>query len=268
MDERSWIPAEIPLDKHNSARVYDYWLGGYHNFEIDRAMGDRVIAAYPDIRLAAHANRAFLRRAVEFCTSQGVDQFLDLGSGLPTVGNVHEVAQSVNPAAHVVYVDKDPVAVAHSLAILQDTPSVTAIQMDIRQPDQVLAHPEVQRLLDFDRPVTVLLLSILHAFPEDEIAYGTVQILRDALASGSYIAISHGTTEGGPEDVLRQIEQIYARSPHKLRSRAEIQRFFAGFEMVDPGLVYIPLWRPEEPDDVFLDAPERVLAFAGVGRKP
>lgn len=268
MDERSWIPAEITLDRPNSARVYDYWLGGYHNFEIDRTMGDRVMTVYPDIRLAAHANRAFLRRAVEFCAAQGIDQFLDLGSGLPTVGNVHQIAQAANPAAHVVYVDKDPVVVAHSLAMLQDDPHVTAIQVDIRQPDQVLAHPEVQRLLDFDRPMAVLLLSILHAFPEDEIAYGTVRVLRDALSSGSYLAVSHGTSEGGPADALEQIEQLYANRPHKLRSRAEVQRFFDGLEMVDPGLVYIPLWRSEGPDDVFIDTPERVLAFAGVGRKP
>jgi hypothetical protein len=269
MSKKTWIPDEIPLDKPNVARIYDYWLGGYHNFEIDRAMGEKVVEIYPDVRLAARSNRAFLRRAVEFCLAQGIDQFLDVGSGLPTVGNVHEIAQAANPAAHVVYVDIDPVAVMHSRAILKDNPNATAIQADARQMDQIINHAEVRGLLDFGRPVAALLVALLHAIPEDEGAYGAVRTLRDALAPGSYMVISHSTLEGVPEEIKR-LQKLFAHSgsPTNLRSFAEIRRFFDGLELVEPGLVYYPLWRPEGPDDDLLDCPERCTASAGVGRKP
>jgi hypothetical protein len=269
MDAETWIPEEIPLDQHSSARVYDYWLGGSHNFEVDRIMGDKAAAIYPDVRLVAQANRAFLRRAVQFLVAQGIDQFLDIGSGIPTVGNVHEVAQTANPAARVVYVDIDPVAVAHSLAMLEDNPNATAIRADARQPDRILNHPEVVDLLDFNRPMAVLLLTILHAIADDEIVYGLVRTLRDALAPGSYMAITHATYDIGPKEILERLHQLYAHAgrENEMRTHTEIQRFFEGFEMVEPGLVPTPLWRPEGSDDVFIDEPERSMAFAGVGRK-
>jgi len=270
MNTSIWIPEGIPLDKPNAARIYDYLLGGYHNFEIDRLAAEKVIEIYPDSRLATQACRAFLRRVVNFLAEQGIDQFLDIGSGIPTVGNVHEVAQRANPAARVVYVDIDPVAVAHSKAILKDNPNATAIQADARQPERILGHPEVQQLLDFDRPVAVLLLLLLHAIPDDEEAYSLVRTLRDALVPGSYIAISHGTRDDAPPGVLDQLNKLTKATPTptKDRSWAEILHFFEGLELVEPGLVRLPLWRPEGPDDIFLDQPERVLVFGGVGHKP
>ncbi len=269
MNKDPWIPDDFLADKPNISRIYDYLLGGYHNFEIDRLAAKQVLEFYPDMRLASCASRAFLRRVVNFLVEQGIDQFLDIGSGIPTVGNVHEVAQKANPAARVVYVDIDPVAVTHSLALLKDNPNATTIRADARWPDQILDHAEVKGLLDFSQPVGVLLLLLLHAIPDDEEAYGAARTLRDGLASGSYIAISHGTYDNAPPETIEQLEKLSARTPTpgKYRSRADIQRFFDGFEVVEPGLVYLPLWHPEGPDDVFLDQPERALTFGGVGRK-
>jgi hypothetical protein len=264
-----WAPEDIPFDQPSAARMYDYYLGGHHNFEVDRKMAERAIAMWPDLPLIMRANRAFLRRAVEFLLSQGIDQFLDIGSGIPTVGNVHEVAQRVNPDARVVYVDVDPIAVAHSEAILRGNPKVGVIQADIRQPAQILDNPKVRGLIDFERPVGVLLVALLHFLPDHEEICRLVQILRDAMASGSYLVLSHASYEGMPQRT-REHEDLYRRTPTPLtmRSHREIEQFFEGFDVEAPGLVYLPLWRPEGPDDLFLDQPERCTGFAGVGRKP
>lgn len=269
MGAKTWIPDEILLDKPNVARAYDYLLGGYHNFEADRLVAEKVISIYPDARLCARACRAFLCRVVNFLAEQGVDQFLDIGSGIPTVGNVHEVAQKAIPAARIVYVDIDPVAVTHSRAMLKDNPKAIAIRADARQPDQILNHAEVKRLLDFSQPAAVLFLTLLHHIVDDDQARSVVRTLRDALAAGSYIAISHGTRDNAPPEVIEQMENLTAGStiPNKYRPWADVQQFFDGLELVEPGLVYIPLWRPEGPDDIFLDQPERTLVFGGVGRK-
>src|SRR5512137_2019304 len=157
-----WTFDDTSMGQHNTARYYDYLLGGFHNFAVDRKVGDMVIKVCPDIRLGALANRAFLRRAVKFLCQQGVDQFLDLGSGIPTSGNVHEVAQKINPAARIVYVDHDPVAVIHSQAILKDNPNASTIQEDIRNMEKILEHPNFTALIDLHRPVGVLMLSVLH----------------------------------------------------------------------------------------------------------
>ncbi len=262
-----WGLDEVSLDRPSAARMYDYYLGGYHNFEVDRVVARKVIEIYPDAPLGAQANRAFLRRVVRFLVEQGIDQFLDIGSGIPTAGNVHEVAQQINPAARVVYVDIAPVAVAHSEAILKDNSNATVIQADARRPDRILNHPEVKRLLDLSRPLAVLLLVILPFVPDDEEAYGVVRSLRDALAPGSYIAISHSTYENVPREIIEQTTKLYAEAayPFKPRSRTQMQQFFAGLEWVEPGLVYAPRWWPEGPDDVFLDQPERSMLLAGVG---
>ena len=265
----SWATDDIPLDRPNAARMYDYFLGGYHNFAIDRAAAEDMIKLAPEFPLLMQVNRAFLRRAVKFFVQQGIDQFLDIGSGIPTVGNVHEVAQQLNPAARVVYVDKEPVAVRHSQAILRDTPNVTIIEADACRPEELVHDPEVRRMLDFSKPIGVLIVALLHFVPEDEVAYNLVRVLRDAVAPGSYIAISHGSTEEVSPDIVEQSEQIYARTtdPLKLRSRAEIEAFFAGLDLVEPGLVYAALWRPEGPDDLFLDHPEGAPILVGVGQK-
>ena len=269
MAEQAWIPDDVPLDKPNPARMYDYLLGGYHNFAIDRKAAERMVSINPNAPLIMQANRVFLRRAVKFLIDQGIDQFLDLGSGIPTGGNVHEVAQQLNHAARIVYVDNDPVAVRHSEAILQDNPNAIVIQADVRQPEQLLSHPEVKRLLDFSKPMAVLLLFLLHFLTDDEVAYGLVHSLRDAMAVGSSIAISHGTLDNLPPMAIQGLEEVYARSPTqaKLRSRMEIAAFFEGLELVEPGLVYVPLWRPEGPDDLFLDHPAKSDTFCGIGYK-
>jgi len=269
MSKDTWIPDSLDLERPNVARMYDYLLGGYHNFEADRLAAERVVQVYPHIRQAAYVNRAFLRRAVHFLIEQGIDQFLDIGSGLPTLGNVHEVAQGANPAARVVYVDTDPVAVAHGKAMLVDNPNATAFQADARQPDQILNHAEVKKLLDLGQPLGLLLVAVLHLLPDDDQAYSTVRTLRDALAPGSYIAISHGTTEDAPPDLLEQLDQLSASvsTPYQYRSYPQVQLFFDGLKLVEPGLVHSPLWRPEGPDDVLLDQPERSMIWGGVGRK-
>lgn len=269
MSQHTWMPNDVPLDKPSPARMYDYLLGGYHNFEIDRIAAGKVIEIDPEAPLVMRANRAFLRRAVNYLLAQGITQFLDLGSGIPTVGSVHEVAQGVNREARVVYVDVDPVAVRHSEAILAGNPNVTAIQADARQAAQILSHPEVRRLLNFSEPLAVLIVSVLLFVREDEEAHRLVRFLRDALAPGSYIAISHGTYEKAPAERLERIQSLYARTtnPVKLRSHTQISQFFEGLDLVEPGLVYVPLWQPEGADDLFLDQPELSVNFAGIGRK-
>jgi hypothetical protein len=269
MNKDMQIPDGLELDKPSVARIYDYILGGYHNFEIDRLMGEKLLEIYPDSRLVAQALRACLRRMVSFLVEQGIDQFLDIGSGIPTVGNVHSVVQQVNPAAHVVYVDIDCVAVAHSTAMLKDDPNATAICADAHYPDRILNHAEVKRLLDFSRPAAVLFLGMLQYIVDDDQAHNTVRTFRDALVPGSYIAISHGTRDSAPREQTEQVEKLSTSTPtpSKYRTRAEIQQLFEGFELVEPRLVYIPLWRPEGPDDIFLDQPERSMIWGGVGRK-
>jgi len=260
----------IPLDRPNVARMYDWLLGGSHNFEGDRLAAEAVLQVYPEMRQAAWVNRAFMRRAVLFLIEQGINQFLDIGSGLPTVGNVHEVAQGAEPAPRVVYVDVDPVAVTHSRAMLTDNPNATAIRADVHHPDEILNHLEVTKLLDFHQPLGLLLTGLLHLVPADDQAYSSVYTLRDALAPGSYVVISHGTTENAPPDLLEQLDKLSATisTPYRYRSTAEVQSFFDGLELVEPGLVPSPLWRPEGPEDILFDRPERSLAMAGVGRKP
>ncbi|MFQ5340897.1 MAG: SAM-dependent methyltransferase [Anaerolineae bacterium] len=270
MNSPSQIPEGLALDEPSAARIYDYLLGGFHNFEIDRLAAEQALQILPDVRLTAQANRAFLRRVVNFLIEEGIDQFLDVGSGIPTAGNVHEIVQAGNPSARVVYVDIDPVAVSHSRSILRDNPNASVIQADARDPEQILQHAEARRLLDFSQPAAILLISVLHLIPDDEEAYSTVRGLCDAVAPGSYIAIAHGTYEGGSMEVSRQLQEVSARTttPQKLRSRYEIELFATELELVEPGLVWVPQWRPEGPEDIFFDQPERSLNLGGVGRKP
>jgi hypothetical protein len=264
-----WIPEEIAVDKPNTARIYDYLLDGYHNFEIDRVVADRLIQINPDFRLSAHVNRAFLRRCVRFLAEKGIDQFLEIGSGIPTVGHVHQIAQEINPAARVVYVDIDPVAVAHSQAMLHGSTTATAIRADARQPDQIFGHAEVKRLLDLSQPAAVLFAAVLHLIPDDNQAYYAVSTLRDALAPGSYVALSHPSCEDAPPEIMEGINKSTTTAPavYQYRRHAQIRGFFDGLELVEPGLVLTPLWRPEGPDDLLVDEPQRAFCLAGVGYK-
>jgi len=257
-------------DTPSAARIYDYFLGGFHNFAIDREAAARVKTIYPDVARVMAANRAFLRRAVRFLLDQGIDQFLDLGAGIATVGSVHEIVGAINPNAHVVYVDNDPVAVGHTRALLSENPTVTIIDVDARDIGSILTHSDVRRLLDFSRPVGVLIIALLHFITSDDEAHALVRTLHDALAPGSYIAIAHATVDDVPADIARQLEQLYAgtTNPGRARSRAAIEAFFTGLTTVDPGVVLAPLWRPESTRDLFLDEPERAINFVGIGKKP
>jgi len=263
----SWAPAEIDLDRPSAARVYDYYLGGFHNFTADRQMALEAIRMWPDLPQIMQANRAFLRRAVRFVVREGVTQFLDVGSGIPTVGNSHEVAQQADAEARVVYVDVDPVAVAHSRAILAGNAGAAVVQADLRDPERILGDPAVSRLIDFDRPVAVLLVAVLHFIKDEDDPAALIAVLRQALVPGSFLVISHATQEGQP-DLAGSHQQLYTRTatPMTMRSRGEVRGFFEGFEVVEPGVVYLPLWRPESASDVD-EHPERFTGFAGVGRK-
>jgi SAM-dependent methyltransferase len=268
MDRPGWAPEEVDLDRPSAARSYDYLLGGSHNFAIDREVAHQAVALMPDLARQARANRAFLYRAVRYLVDTGIHQFIDIGSGVPTVGNVHEVAQRVDPRARVVYVDIDSVAVAHCQAILAGNPQATILQEDLRSPARILEHPELRRIVDLDQPVGLLVIAILHAIPDRDDPHRIVGQLRDALAPGSHLVLSHATADSLPEIWERVVRlSVTSAYPVTPRSRAEVERFLAGFELVAPGLVWAPLWRPEHPDDVG-EHPERSSNYAGVGRRP
>jgi SAM-dependent methyltransferase len=250
------------------ARIYDCWLGGSHNFAVDREVARQVVADVPDTPLIMQANRAFLYRAVSYLVDAGVRQFLDIGSGMPTLGNVHEVAQKRAPDARVVYVDIDPVAVAHSRHILDDNEHATVIQEDLRRPGHILAHPDVRQLLDFDQPMAVLTLAVLHFIADADDPPSILAHLRDAVAPGSYLVLSHGTADAMQGKAERPLKLLSRTStPPTSRTRTEVERLFAGFDLIEPGLVWAPQWRPEDPEDVG-DHPERSANYVGVGRKP
>lgn len=268
MERPGWAPAGIDLERPSAARVYDFYLGGFHNFAADREMGRRAVELWPELPEIMQANRAFMRRAVRFLTSAGIRQFLDLGSGIPTVGNVHEVAQQAAPDVRVVYVDNDPVAVEHSRAILTGNPHTVVLEADLRDPDSILGDRELARMLDLSQPVAVLMVAVLHFVPEEAHPAALVARFRDAIVPGSFLVLSHASTDGQPERTAEH-RGLYQRTatPMTMRTRAEIAALFGGFEWVAPGLVYLPLWRPD-PAAPVEERPERFTGFAGVGRKP
>lgn len=248
--------------------MYDFYLGGSHNFEADRRMARKIIDLAPDTVSVARANRAFLRRAVRFCVDAGVWQFLDIGSGIPTAGNVHDIAQQLDPRARVVYVDIDPVAVAHSTAILTGNDNATVIRADVRDVDAILGHPGCRRLLDFSAPVAVLLVSVMHFIPDSDDPAGILGRIRSAVAPGSYLVFSQASLAGVDEDRLRAAKELYARTATELslRAQADIVAMLDGWQLVEPGLTYLSMWRPESPLDVPADA-DRSVFLAGVGHK-
>lgn len=268
MERPDWAPEGIDLTRPSAARIYDYWLGGTHNFAVDREIAQGVTAVIPDTAQIMQANRAFLHRAVSFLVGQGIRQFLDLGSGIPTLGNVHEEAQRAAPDAKVVYVDIDPVAVAHSCHILTGNANADAIQGDLRDVEAILDDPAVRGLIDFDRPVAVLMMAVLHFVPDSDDPPGIIARFTDALVPGSYLVLSHGTQDGLSPEAMRTATEMFRRTstPFNSRNRDTVMAWFDGFELVEPGLVWSVLWRPEHPDDV-VDVPERSAAYVGVGRK-
>lgn len=268
MERPNWMPADIDVDRPNAARIYDYFLGGSHNLVADREIARQIIELIPDVPLIAQANRAFLRRAVRYCVDAGVRQFLDLGSGIPTAGNVHDVAQRAAPDCRVVYVDTEPVAVAHSRAILAGNERVAVLHADIREVDRILTDSRLLELIDLRRPVAVLMVSVLPFIVDDHEALTLLARYRDAVVSGSLLAISHGAAEPRPEDAERVVH-FYRQTPTPVvvRTRPVVEKLFEGFELVEPGLVYVQQWRPDWLGSVS-DRPERTGLYVGVGRKP
>ncbi len=267
----AWAPDDIDLERPAPARMYDYYLGGSHNFAADRELARKAMGAWPELPQVTRANRAFLRRAVSFLAGEGITQFLDLGSGIPTAGNVHEIVGALNPDARTVYVDSDPVAVAHSRLLLADTPNATVVHADLREPAQVLADPALDGFLDLSRPVAVLMFAVLHFVPDADDPAGVVAAYRQVCAEGSYLAVSHGTRDYLPERI-RSLEEVYARSsaPMTFRSHAEIAALMRGYALVPPGLVDMTRWRPDEeeplPDPLGGDV-KRYSGYGAVGRR-
>ncbi|MGW8354704.1 SAM-dependent methyltransferase [Streptomyces wedmorensis] len=268
MERPAWAPPGIDISVPSVSRMYDFYLGGSHNFEVDREAARKAMEFMPGLPKIMQANRAFMRRAVRYAVDNDVTQFLDIGSGIPTFGNVHEVARKADPAARVVYVDHDPVAVAHSRAVLEGDEAAAVVAADLRKPAEILYSPEVSRLLDLDRPVALLLVAVLHFLEDEDRPYEAVTELLGALAPGSLLVVTHASYEGIPllEEEADGTVGVYRniRNPLVMRSGDEIARFFEGTEMVEPGLVPMPLWRPESP--VEEEDPYAFSGFAGVGR--
>ncbi|MEU2395938.1 SAM-dependent methyltransferase [Streptomyces sp. NPDC007369] len=275
MERPAWAPPGIDISVPSVSRIYDYYLGGSHNFEVDRQAARRAMEFTPGLPKIMQANRAFMRRAVRYAADRGVAQFLDIGSGIPTFGNVHEVAQEASPDARVVYVDHDPVAVAHSKAVLAGSDSAGVVAADLRKPQDILGSSEVARLLDLERPVALLLVAVLHFLEDTDDPYAAVAELRDALPSGSLLVLTHASYEGLPlpEETASGMVDVYRdiRSPLVMRSREQVARFFDGFELVDPGLVSMPNWQPDglaaPRDGEMPEDPYAFAGFGGVGRK-
>ena len=261
-------PPEIDATVPNSARIWNYWLGGKDNYPVDREVGDEYRAIYPEIVQVARASRQFLARAVLYLAGEAqVDQFLDIGTGLPTFNNTHDVAQRVAPGTRVVYVDNDPVVLAHARALLTSTKAVTAyVDADLHDPDEILAA--AGRTLDFTRPIGLMMLGILGHIGDDDEARSIVKRLLDALPSGSYLTICDGTNDLFEAGV--EAQRLYNESgavPYRLRSAQQIADFFEGLELVEPGVVSCPRWRPE-PVAIGRDLTPEMDQVAGVGRKP
>ncbi|MEU8175099.1 SAM-dependent methyltransferase [Microbispora hainanensis] len=266
--------ARIDTSKPSIARVYDFFLGGKDNYAIDRQVGEATLKIAPDAPAAGRSNRAFLRRVVHHLAAEaGIRQFLDIGSGLPTQGNVHEVAQKVSPEARVVYVDNDPIVLLHGRALLATNGSTTVVEADIRDPESILGHPGVRALIDFDQPVALLLFAILHHVNDHEDPQGIAARFRDALPSGSFLALSHFHNPGpSMPDVSAQAttaEKLFNENlgTGRWRTREEILAYFGDMPLLEPGLVPLPEWRPD-PGEVFEPGITYHTFVGGVAHKP
>lgn len=249
----------------NVARMYDYGLGGADHFPADRRQWHQAVEAYPLLPMVVRENRSFVQRATRLLADEGIDQFLDLGSGLPTQRNVHEIAEEVNPRTRTAYVDYDPVVKAHGDAMLKSHPQARMYQHDPRDIDGVVRL--VVQFLDLSRPVGVLCTATMHFIPDHDNPDAIMARLREALASGSYLALTHGSADERPEEVTR-VAEIYKRTsaPGTPRTKKQILLYFGDFKLLEPGMVWVPAWRPDQPVDPAraADAP----FYAAVGRKP
>ncbi|MFJ4982224.1 SAM-dependent methyltransferase [Streptomyces sp. NPDC088732] len=268
MTDKGFSADEIDTSRPHPARMYDYYLGGKDNYEADREAAEMVIRMTPDARPSARANRDFMRRAVRHSAAQGIRQFIDIGTGIPTSPNTHEVARTVVPDARIAYVDNDPIVAAHAGARLTNTGNAGFFLADVRDPDSILEHATLRELIDFDEPVALMLVALLHFVRDDEDPTGIVRTLGKNLPSGSRLILSHATTDFH-RDVDADAGEAYknATSTLTLRGREHIEPFFDGFPLVEPGLVQVPSWRPDTP------LPEtgehtRIAFWGGVGHKP
>ncbi|WP_327089001.1 SAM-dependent methyltransferase [Nonomuraea sp. NBC_01738] len=269
MTELERVPPGVDPRVPSSARVYDYLLGGKDNLAIDRAIGDKLLSVAPDTRLVARANRLFLMRAVRHLARQGVRQFIDLGTGIPTSPSVHEVARKVSPACRVVYVDYDPVVRLHAEVLLASEPGVAGILADVRNPPEIFKDPHVTGLIDFDQPVGVLMLAVMHFVLDAEDPAGIIGQFRERMAPGSHLVLSHTMAESEPQ-AIRQLTMATANSPAQtqFRTHDQVLRLFDGFEMVGPGLVPVQDWRlqsDEEPAVPLMDEAPSLRVEGGVG---
>ncbi len=267
-EQQHEAPAGIDTSKAHQARIYDYWLGGKDNFAIDREAAQQALAAYPGLRRGVLAQRAFLARAVEYLAGPaGIRQFLDIGTGIPTANNTHEVAQSVTPEARIVYVDNDPMVLAHARALLTSAPlgATSYLDADLRDTETILSA--AADLLDFRQPVALLLVGILQLIPDEDNPHEIVARLVEAIPSGSWLAVFHPASDILPDQIGEAARRVSARSASRttLRSRAEVERFFDGLDLMEPGLVQVHRWQPGSavPDDG-----EEVAGYAGLARKP
>jgi hypothetical protein len=269
-DENGGVPPEIDTTKAHSARIYDYLLGGKDNFAADRDVAEKTLKAWPGLRVAARENRAFVRRAVSYLTREaGVTQFLDIGSGLPTAGNVHEVAQGINPAARVVYVDNDPIVLAHGRALLSSTPEgkCAYLHADLHDPQAILDDKTLRDTLDFAQPVALILAALLHFFPDDENPAAIVATLKAALPHGSYLVATHGSSEYSGEIMKEGLTRAYLRGGIRAEDRTAddfADLLFRDMVLVPPGVVVISQWRP---DSKLIPSPAEVGANGAVGKK-
>jgi len=256
-------PVDLRLDRPTPARMYDYFLGGKDNFAVDREAAERVKQAVPNTYQVVWENRHFLQRAVRYLAERGIDQYLDIGTGLPTQGNVHEIARKTIPDARVVYVDNDPIVLAHGRSLLASSPGTTVITADMRQPQTILSDPDLRELIDFSRPVAVLFVAVLHFIKDSEDPAGLIRSFRDVMAPGSYLVLSHLTSDGPPPDAVARTVEAYknATSPMVFRTRDQIAGFFDGFTLQPPGLVRPRQWHPGPADAMPTDS-----LFAGVAK--
>ena len=252
-DWRETFRPDIP----SPARIYDYLLGGKDNYPADRAVAESMIAQLPNVRIAVHWNRAFLRRVVRYLVGEaGIRQVIDIGAGLPTAGNTHEIALETSPEARVVYVDHDPVVLAHARNMLQGVPGTAIIEQDLLKPEDILADSVLRGLIDFDQPTAFLFLSILHFVSDEADPAGLIARLLEPFPPGSHVAISHATPDTVPE--VNDVERVFDEATQQahVRSRDGVARLVAGMEIIEPGLVWPPEWRPESGDEIPANAAE------------
>lgn len=269
MIENNWIPEGSNKEKPALCRIYDYLLGGNHNLAVDREVGDMYLEIFPTIKQGVQANREFLRRVVQYSSKQGIKQFLDLGSGFPAVGNVHNVAQKINRDAKIVYVDIDQGAVSHYLEILQRNKNATAIIGNYENPEKIIANTTVQKMLNFSKPIAILFVFGPQYITNDYHAYRVVDTLKKSMTPGSYLAISHSSWDGHSLEKALEIKKLYKRYNLEIhaRSKDEVMKFFDDLEMVPPGLVNANLWKSDKYKQSIWDIEIDFKIWAGVGLK-